>query len=664
MPYSKYRPELMGHVTMTPQGRFEVGSFQSFTLTYTAGRFGIDDLGGLQVVFMVNTDMSPLQFEDPLAPGYTTLESSNGAPLVHKWELRRNFRPFAKALYVQTKRFLDPGDTITVRIGDQRQGSPGVRMQTFCEDAFLFKVIVDAFGTQNYVELPAFPEIEVVSGLPVLWKAMLPTLRAAGAPFRLGLKAEDKWGNPSDRIDATVGLRSNLPVAGLPETVSFIPGQFTAVIEDLSVAAPGDLVIDVVAADGSLLARSNPLRVAATVALPHYWADLHGQSEETVGTNSARRYFAFARDKGFADACCHQGNDFQITPAFWQELNALTAEFDEPGRFVAVPGYEWSGNTSVGGDHNVLYRHEGRPIFRSSHALLDDHMADEPSDAHDVAELMTRLADEDVVVLAHVGGRYADVTYQRDGKFAHDGRIETAVEIHSAWGSFEWILNDAFACGFRVGVVANSDGHKGRPAASYPGAATFGSYGGLTCYLLPSLERAALFEALRRRHHYATTGDRLYLQTAVELAQPGALYLRDPAVAPGPSEPASRVIMGDILRSDADEALLSVDVLANAPIERLEIRDGLEVLETVRAYAETDLGDADLGLDMRGVDPQRAGCGFLQPDIEAAEAPGRDRLPGEAVGCGLLEAPLDVPKVDPCCCAGSGCRRTLRSRPS
>lgn len=98
MPYSTYRPELMGHVTMTPLGRFEAGSFQSFTLTYTAGRFGIDDLGGLQVAFMVNTDMSPLQFEDPVAPGYTTLEASNGAPLVHKWEVRRNFRPFAKAL--------------------------------------------------------------------------------------------------------------------------------------------------------------------------------------------------------------------------------------------------------------------------------------------------------------------------------------------------------------------------------------------------------------------------------------------------------------------------------------------------------------------------------------------------------------------------------------
>ncbi len=67
--------------------------------------------------------------------------------------------------------------------------------------------------------------------------------------------------------------------------------------------------------------------------------------------------------------------------------------------------------------------------------------------------------------------------------YAHDGRLETAVEVHSAWGTFEWLLQDAFEAGYRVGIVANSDGHKGRPGACYPGASFFGSYGGLTCFL-------------------------------------------------------------------------------------------------------------------------------------------------------------------------------------
>jgi len=86
------------------------------------------------------------------------------------------------------------------------------------------------------------------------------------------------------------------------------------------------------------------------------------------------------------------------------------------------------------------------------------------------------------------------------------------MEIHSAWGTFEWLLTDGFPLGHRSGVVCNSDGHKGRPGASYPGTATFGAYGGLTCFLTHDLTRDGIFECLRSRHHYGTTGCRMHLE--------------------------------------------------------------------------------------------------------------------------------------------------------
>ena len=48
---------------------------------------------------------------------------------------------------------------------------------------------------------------------------------------------------------------------------------------------------------------------------------------------------------------------------------------------------------------------------------------------------------------------------------------------------------------YKVGFVANSDGHKGRPGASHPGPSTFGAYG-LTCVLAESLTRDAVFDAI------------------------------------------------------------------------------------------------------------------------------------------------------------------------
>jgi hypothetical protein len=185
--------------------------------------------------------------------------------------------------------------------------------------------------------------------------------------------------------------------------------------------------------------------------------------------------------------------------------------------------------------------------------------------------------------MAHVGGRYADI------KLAHHP-METAVEVHSAWGTFEWLLRDAFEKGYRVGILANSDGHKGRPGACYPGASFFGSHGGLTCFLAPRLDRDAIFECMRRRRHYATTGNRAFLSVTAELASDAEVFARDPAAGPAASERARRLMMGDIARVGDAEVDLLVEVVGSAPIERLDLYDGLDHIETVRPYTAGDLG--------------------------------------------------------------------------
>src|SRR4051794_4190725 len=406
----------MGKAEIEPAGEFVAGSFQPFTLTYTAGYFGIDDTGSIKIVHRFASDMGKPQFDDPEAPNYTSVEASNGAVLELRYDPKMNIRPWDKTLHVKIVRgFLKEGDRLVVRFGDPRHGSPGMRVQTFAEESFEFRVLVDAIATYNYVELPESPAIRVVAGLPALWRAVLPTGVRPGAAFRLALKAEDRWGNPSDKADATLRLRPSRGVRGLPETVPIAPGQFAVTVDGLSAEAGEDIRIEMLDADGTLLATSNPLRVADAALLP-FWGDLHGQSEETIGTNSARDLILFARDRAFLDVMSHQGNDFQITTPFWRQLNELTREFDAAGRFVVFPGYEWSGNTGLGGDRNVLFMEEGRQIRRSSHALVDD-LSDAATDANSAADLFQALKDEDCYVFAHIGGRYADI------RIAHDARL-------------------------------------------------------------------------------------------------------------------------------------------------------------------------------------------------------------------------------------------------
>ncbi len=581
-------PEIVGTATISPTGDFEAGSYATFTLVYTAGFHGIDDSGSLKIVFRFAGDQSRPQFDDPKRANFTTVTASNNAVLEARYDPKGNVRPWDRCLYIKVVHgFLEEGDTITIVFGDTSGGSPGMRMQTFCEDTYEFRVLVDPIATYTYVPVIDQPAIRIVPGAPVVWRAVTPTLAKPGAPFRLSLKAEDKWGNPSNLVDATVKLRSSLPVKNLPETVTFKPGEFANVVENLSVDAEGVCRIDVLDGSGTVLCASNPLRVMAETpfGLSHYWGDMHGQSEETVGTNSAHAYFTFARDKAFLDVIGHQGNDFQITTEFWDELNGLTAEFNEPGRFVTLPGYEWSGNTNLGGDRNVYYMQEGRPIHRSSHALIADR-TDLGSDCPTAKQLFETLTrdGEDAVCFAHCGGRYADV------KLAHDGVVEKSVEIHSSWGSFEWILHDALEMGYRVGIVSNSDGHKGRPGASYPGASLFGAVGGLTGLLTTELSRAAVFDCLRKRHHYGTTGTRMYLDVSADFDASGTLYHDDPNLGPAKGEQATRALMGDIVNLPSGDVTLKIDVSGSAPIERIDIYNGLERLETIRPYGTEDLG--------------------------------------------------------------------------
>ncbi len=584
MPHSTYLPEKMGTASVSPTGSFEAGSYQEFTLTYTAGYFGIDDTGSIKIVHRFASDMGRPQFTDPEAPNYVTVEATNGAVLHVEYDMKRNIRPWDKTLYIKVVRgFLREGDQIVVRFGDRRQGSPGIRLQTFCEATFEFRVLVDAIATYNYVELPQQPTIAIVPGPPAAYKAVLPTLRRTDEAFQLRAKGEDRWGNPTDLCDGTFQLRSNMAVAGLPASVHFKKGQFSQSVGDLRVAEEGDLVVEFLDDDAAVVARSNPCRFVAEADLLPYWGDLHGQSEETIGTNSARDFYEFARDKAFLDICVHQGNDFQITSAFWKLLNELSAEFTEDERFIVFPGWEWSGNTGLGGDRNVLHMEEGRPIHRSSHALVDD-LSDIESDATSARDLFEALKDEDCTVFAHIGGRYADI------KVAHDERIERAVEVHSAWGTFEWLVNDAFEQGYRVGIVSNSDGHKGRPGASHPGATKFGAYGGLTCVLAPAFTRAGIMDGLKRRHHYGTTGSRVILDTRVVFERPAQLFAEDPNLGPGASSPVQEAMMGDILRSEDKEVTFRIDIHGPSPIERIDIRNGLETVEICRPYEESDLG--------------------------------------------------------------------------
>ena len=537
----------IGWAEMQPSGPVVAGSIGTYTLTYHVGEYGIDDGGTVKIAWRFASDWGRPQSEDPSALDYCTVTTDGPGRISHRWDPKGYIRPWQKCLVIDVSEWaLSRGDRITVVYGDRSGGSPGTVAQTFLERTFEFKVCVDPFGTGRFVEIPDPPAVEIVPAAPAKLVLTCPTRVVRGEPFALGVKFEDEWGNPARGHRGRVELAAPGGLRGVPGEVAFT-GQEGGVQRIPGVSAETAGSYRVVARGSSLQGESNPVVcVDARDRFAPYWGDLHGQSEETVGTNSLEDYLAFARDTALLDFAGHQGNDFQITPAFWDRIGRRAREFDEPGRFVVFPGYEWSATTPAGGDRNVYYLEDGHPIHRTSHWQVDER-DDLDSDRYPVKQLFSELRrGGPALVVPHIGGRPANLRY-------HDPELEPVIEIYSAWGQFEWLLEEALDRGCQVGFVAGSDDHKGRPGASYPGAASFGVYGGLTCVLAAELTREAIWEALWARRCYATTGGRIDVDVR---AQDGSRWIGE--------------------AFDAGRIQLSVSVAGTADIEEVRVMRGKE----------------------------------------------------------------------------------------
>ncbi len=526
----------LGTVHLDPLTPVVAGSVGTWTITLTVGSFGIDEGGTIKLAHRFASDWETPQFTHPDRSGFATVRTSGEARLTPRFDAKGHDRPWMKAMVIDVSEgSLAPGDTVVIVLGDRSQGSPGTRAQTFIESAHVFQIFVDPTNA-CVARAVACPVIPIVAGAIERLICLVPTRVTVGQAVTPLIKGEDRWSNPVE-APSGLGLTWNGPMK-----MEKRGGAFVAL-------ASGSGRLHVRA--GSLQCQSNWI-TATNQAADRFWGDLHAQTGSTLGTGTEEEYFRFGRKWAGLDFMSHQGNDFQMSDESWRRLNEVTRQFNESGRFVVLPGYEWSANSPAGGDRNVIYDREDQPIFRSSHWQVPEAAVNAGTPAHPADVLFQHLRDNGhAFTCAHVGGRYADIRKYFDAEMC------PLVEVVSCWGVFEWLLWDAFDHGYVVGIMANSDGHKGRPGAEGPGAGEFGIAGGLTCVLAPELTRPAIFSALRERRCYGTTGARIDLDFTVDGDSMGAVISRPRGVA-------------------------RFSVRGTAPLESVELYRGKAVIKTFR----------------------------------------------------------------------------------
>lgn len=479
-------------------------------------------------------DWALLQTSDQRANNYTSAEYEPGdllpgqtpatvQGLSVRFDQKGHERPFQKAIIIDiVDGYLNPGDKIVVRIGDTRFGARGTRVQTFVEEDFRMRWYIDPVGTSRFAPIKPDLSFNIHSGEVAKLKVVTPRVVGSGVDFPVHIHTEDVWGNATvnqSGLEAQIQIKDGDEGSILAETrVPLSRNGWTCGSTNISLEHEGEHRVTVTLTDGNGIAiqtHADKLSVNSHLPVPRVlYADLHVHSDDTVGTNSTTYNFSYAQKIAGLDIVGYTANDFNITKDRWEQTLDIIRATNKPGEVVIFPGTEWCGNSAAGGDHNVVFLDEpSRPIEfpldkNGNVARSFEWNEHGPSElqpgAWPLDEVYATYAHspESHLLIPHVGGRRCNLAWHHPG-------LERLLEIGSAWGQFEWLLQDAVRRGWKMGVCANSDEHRGRCGGGVPGTAVFGTKGGLTGVLAPSLDRASVAKALRARHTFATTGERL-----------------------------------------------------------------------------------------------------------------------------------------------------------
>ncbi len=514
----------------------EVLTHQTWTLVYTAGKAGIAPGGGIRIAMRHLLQWTPPQTQKPDATGYLTVKTANHVPAevyieynTFKGRFFGRYFPWQNIVEVTLpERGLTEGDTIRVTYGDRSGGSPGIRIQPFDESPFVFKVYVDPLSHDDYFPLIANPAIDIVAAQPYRLGIVMPSNAVVGRPTWCIVRAEDRYGNPATRYRGTVRFTATDESARLPLSHTFTElDRGVHRFEDLVFNAAGDHTVTV--QDGTFQRMSNPVRVADDrPELLLLWGDLHGHTLHSDGRGTVEQFYDFAERVAGLDFCAVSDHAFEMPDEIWEHSKVVTNRVYRPGRFVTFHAYEWSGQTDVGGDHNVYFLDDDPPIYRTrsyyDYRNFQMYHGPEPQVNH-VEDLFATLArhlkDKNVFTIPHYGGRRGNPNW-------HNPKLQRMIEVFSEHRRSEDWITPFLKNRYRLGIVASSDGHCGNPGYGYLkptydwtsqeiGMAAVAVYAG-------QRTRESIFRALYDRHVYATSGDRIILDVRADGHVMGSEY--------------------------------------------------------------------------------------------------------------------------------------------
>lgn len=500
-----------GAATIEPDKPVPCAMPMTWTVIYIAGPDGIAEGGGVVFHLPLFWEWSPPQMSTPQRPGFVTVETSNPGIIIESYA---NDQQHYVHVTVRSGR-LAGGDVIRVVYGDPTERGiqrAKARSDAYAEKGQEFLVKVDGDGDGHYREIENSPSLDILPGTATRLRINLKGEAYLNDTTLVTVAALDRFGNRAVDYTGTVWFSHKWNVLGLPRSYAFQAEDMGAKSFPVRFTSPGYIRQRVVEEGGTLEGLSNPVLVKPRHRAEPYtllWGDLHQHSRFSDGTGRPEDLYLYGRDVSNLDVMALTDHDhFGLRPlrerGGWERLQRVTESFNEPGRFVTFHGYEWT-NWEYG-HRNVYYSGSSAPLFST---------ADSTTNRPDL--LWDNLPAGSSMTIAHHSGGGPIPT---DWSYAPPPSLECLVEISSVHGSSEHygcpgeiynpkpgsFIRDALVLGYRLGFIGSGDGHIGHPGENY--AAT--GPGGMAGIYAAGRTREDVWEALRARRTYATSGPRIH----------------------------------------------------------------------------------------------------------------------------------------------------------
>jgi len=560
-----------------------VGSDIQVSMVFSPPERGLKQ--GAIIRFQVPIDWLPPQIRSPDEAGYLSVE----CPVKHELYKKKitDKLEYWRIVYLKLLEELSAGCTIRIRYNYHEDGSfRPVVSQIARYDPVDFALDVKEPGDEKYRRI-AIKKVYTMGGAPDHIMIRVPTIAIGNEPFDIYVIIKDEFGNISPNYSGIVRLEA-ADALEIPEKITFRKSDHGSKCVKDACRFVGDVIPEsseerllmepkgyygffgipppremenvqrIYAFDPNLGIRgaSNPVvHVEEKSKDRIYWGDLHVHTRDfSDGCGTARDAYWYMKEVskldfgGLADHSFQGGfptteenpkNDMHIAEDEWSRIIEIARDESVPGKFVGVPGYEWSGRVEWAtkgwpypavSDKTVHF-----PNYKKSNPLVYSNK----DDGNTPQKLYAALRGIDALIITHspahtpMGTAWEEV----------NNEMEPVVEIYSMHGSNEFygcprqiispfkdhFVSDALKKGFKLGFVGGGDDHYTHPGCTVeqrkikipplPGSLKYTP--GVTAVMCDELELSKLIQAIKLRRCYATTGPLIWIDLRVNGARMG-----------------------------------------------------------------------------------------------------------------------------------------------